>query len=207
MAARKKSASTLARAPKARVSAPAYSEEFLSRLEPSWADFAAGLRTGNRYRRRRGSLAFLGHNMTQVEESLRAHKNSFDAGDKSALLWALRTCCEENVPLPYWAADALVDVVKRLEKKPDSLHDLLGLDKRGHRTESRQAQNDRARLRQSADLWVDASILMRKGMSRDAALRKLLADNKFPFKLPKAIQLFEETDVIQRRFGRSGFRR
>jgi len=111
------------------------------------------------------------------------------------------------VPLPYWAADALIDVVKRLEKKPDSLHELLGLEKREHRAESRQAQNDRARLRQSADLWVDASILMRKGMSRDEALKKLLAENKFPFKLPKAIQLFEETDVIQCRFGRSVFRR
>src|SRR5688572_13432287 len=93
IAARKKIRSTLARAPKASVSASAYSEEFLSRLEPSWADFAAGLRTGNRYRRRRGSLTFLGRNMTQVEESLKAHKNSFEAGDKLALLWALRSCC------------------------------------------------------------------------------------------------------------------
>ena len=207
MAAKKKSSRTPSRESKPSAVTFAYGEDFLSRLEPSWADFIAAMRSGNRYRRRRGTLAFLSQNMTQVEENLRAHRKTFDAGDKSALLWALRTCCEENVPLPYWAADGFIDVIKRLEKKPESLPTLLGLEKPESGSESKQAQIDRARLRQSADLWVDATVLMRKGMTRDAALKKLLAENKFPFKLRKAIQLFEETDVIQRRFGRTAARR
>ena len=205
MAVKKKNSVGTSRARKAEVVAPAYSEEFLGRLEPSWGDFITAMRTGNRYKRRRGGLTFLNQNMSQVQESLRIQKKTFDTGDKSALLSALRTCCEENVPLPYWAADGFVDLIRNLGKNPESLHDLLGVEERGR--ESKQVKTDRARLRQSADLWVDTTILMRKGMSRDEALKKLRAENRFPFKLRTAIQLYEETDVIQRRFGRSTFRK
>ena len=160
-------------------------ETELARIEQNWADFAARVRTGKGRRAR--SLLY-------VHSLLELHRETLKTGDKSALLWALRTCCEENVPLPYWVADGILDIIKQVQKRPISLHDLFGLHKRRLRASGKRADADRDDLRHSGKLWREAAALISQGISRDAALRRVLQENRFPFQLRKAVELYEERD-------------
>ena len=169
-------------------------EERLARVEQSWADFAARARTGKGGRRVRTLL--------RVHALLELHRETLDGGDKSALLWALRECCEENVPLPYWAAAGILDILALVQRAPVSLPNAFGLNKRKLRPSGKRAQADRNDLRDQGLLYIAARPLVAGGLSRDAALKQVLSgpEHHFPFKLRKAVELYERQDRFQQRY-------
>ena len=104
-------------------------ERELDLLEPSWADFLHGLRTGMRYVRD-GSA---GHKMrfmsfVQVRQQFDAFRDRYQAGDEAAVIEALRYALAEGVPAPYWLAQEAERRINRVYAEPVTMHTAFGLD-------------------------------------------------------------------------------
>ena len=88
------------------------SERKLAKLDIGWAKSALCLRTLGEHRHGHGNnikgLSFL-----RVFELLEALRERFEGGDTMALLHAVRSCADENVPLPTWLAVAFQDALQR----------------------------------------------------------------------------------------------
>lgn len=178
-------------------------EKELDRLEPAWADFAHGARTGVRMRRddpaRETGLCM---SLAEVAQQLAAYRARFDAGESVALLHALSFALEQTVPPPHWVAVAARERLSRTlgmaSREPLSLHDAFDLGAVVPLSPKRYAK-DRAYLRAQWRLYRDASSLMCKtGCTLDAALRQLKDEGRLTMGLTKARELFEKQQEIQR---------
>jgi len=81
-----------------------HNERELARLEPAWGKIALFFRTGHRLGHPNGSLRCM--SLLNVHRFLEVYRHRFSSGDTLALLHAVSTCAEENLPLPTWLADA-----------------------------------------------------------------------------------------------------
>lgn len=86
--------------------APTKRERELDAVEPAWAKFAYGVRTGARYGIARDirTLDLIGER--SVHQNLEARHIRYEAGDTLELLHAVRYCGHEGVPMPQWLAQA-----------------------------------------------------------------------------------------------------
>lgn len=173
-------------------------ERELDRLEPSWADFMHGLRTGVRFVRD-GIPDHMRHKtLVEVRLQFDAFRARYQEGDEPALIGALCYALEEGVPAPYWLARDVVTRIKRVQTEAVSLRDAFGLAAR-FPTKGKKAANARAQLKQRGLLWhLTAALMHAEGLRLDPALRRVLAANSFAFSLTVARRLFNEQDHIQR---------
>ncbi len=182
-------------------------ERVLSALELSWAEYQRGLRTGVRARVSldKENVSFRGGALTQVHAMLEEHRSEFEGGDKAALIAALRTICQENVPLPYWLADGILCALAELDKNPDtSLHHVFGMEKiypyptTQNKKRSRKARAD---WQTKLALYGRASILIAEGMDKTKAIREAIKG--LPVQFRTAFDWFNEVDHRQQRYLRA----
>ena len=139
----------------------------------------------------------------EVRKHFDVYRTRFESGDDpTALLHALKFAFAQAVPVPYWVA---VEVRERinltLDMKTDaplSLHDAFDLGEAVPLSPKRYAQA-RHYLRVLPRIYAGVTRLMHEtDCSLDAALRRVLRENRVGIGLTKARQLFEEQDRIQR---------
>lgn len=179
---------------------PAYDsdERELLVLEESWADYHRGLRTGVRARVKSGAASFRGGSLVQVSAGLGVHRQEFQAGDRAALIDALRLACDENVPLPYWLADGIRQALEDLHAKPaETLHSVFGMQDR-YPTSDKKARKGRIDLETKRKLYMRASLLIeRDKMGKVAALKQVIKD--LPIQARIAFKWFNEMDAKQQK--------
>lgn len=178
-------------------------EVALDRLETSWADFVYGLRGHGRFIRaeRRSGLKTRG--LLRVHQELERHRGDLIGGNRTATLNALIYCAQENVPLPYWLGDELLDIWRTVNNSPSDLHELFGLAEKlpARGKKSRTLRRD---MQLRGELWDCASELMARArratlhLSMDAAIMQARAKLKFPYSQRKSRQMFDEQERIQR---------
>lgn len=175
-------------------------ERELERVEQSWADFVHGLRTGIRYIQDGTACEKVRfRSYLEVHNQLEAFRARLKAGEPLALLGALRTVAEENVPMPYWLALQVQERLKRFHREPISLHDAFDLGdampQAGKKAvTARRLQQDKGRL------WFGVRRRLASGECKSvyAAVKATLAAEAFPFRLRRALDHFKEQDRIQR---------
>lgn len=142
----------------------------LARIQQSWADCAHGFSTGVRLKR--DSNQMRGQSLLMVNELLNLYKKQYEDGDAASLLWALRTCLEENLPAPYWCADGITERIERVTKEPCSLHDVFGLSKQ-FPAYGKKAANSRKQGEQTFELWLRVWELKAtdKNLSKEKAIQ------------------------------------
>lgn len=176
-------------------------ERGLDTLEPSWADFAHGVRTRLRFVRD-GTAAekVLGWTLEGVRLQFDAYKARFESGDEPALFEALMFALEQVVPAPYWVSLEAQRRWGRVWDEAVTLHEAFGLESQFPSRRGKKADNSRELLQDRFRLWRRTTDLMRAERLRfDPAIRRVLAEAKpkFPFSLTKAKRLFKEQDWIQ----------
>jgi hypothetical protein len=179
-------------------------EEEVDRVEESWADCAAGFRAGlkavnSRRTRMEGRDIPLRRSLLEVHEMLEKHRRDLASGRNEAGLFdVMLLCAEENLPLPYWAADALFDIESDLMEIPMySLHEAFGLNERYPLTEKKaiKAQRNRWIARQFYNLVRSHP---QRWISLDAAIRDVLNENPeiaCVFSVRKATDVFHELSL------------
>ncbi|MBS0402249.1 MAG: hypothetical protein U1E95_05330 [Rubrivivax sp.] len=179
-------------------------ERELDQLEPAWADFAHGIRTGMRYRRDSpAGEAMVALSYVDTRRHFDAYRERFESGDDpTALLHALKFAFSQAVPVPYWVATAVRERIdKTLDMKtdtPHSLHDAFDLASAVPLSPKRYAQA-KLYLRLLPRLYAGVTGLMADtGCSLDDALRRVVRENRLGIGLTKARQVFEKQDRIQR---------
>ena len=171
-------------------------ESAFASLETSWGDFLYGVRVARYVRsERRKSLRLSGFD--QVHRILDNYKQQFDEGDRSAIFKALIYSIEENVPLPYWLGDEILDINKKVNLRPSDLHKLFGLGTK------LPPKGERARtLRRDGQLqkklWLAASELLPQNNGNiDAAIKQAREQLDFPYAQRKSREMFDEQERIQ----------
>lgn len=177
---------------------PAYDsdERELLALEESWADYHRGLRTGVRARVKSGAASFRGGSLVQVSAGLGVHREEFQAGDRAALIDALRLACDENVPLPYWLADGIRQALDYLHATPaETLHSVFDMQKR-YPTSKKKAKKGRLDLETRRKLYMRASLLIaRNKIDKGAAIKQAIKD--LPIQFRTAFKWFNQMDAKQ----------
>jgi hypothetical protein len=184
-------------------------ESALDDLEPSWADFAYAIRPdgmGRPSRRVPGVLSEKTQGLATVHALLEGYHDQYKAGERIGIFHALTTCAEENVPLPYWLATAILDIRKdvsaepRKGELPKSLHDLFGLGQLLPltRTKGMKARRD---IQLQGRIWAATRTIMAERGTRlvDAALEEARRKLAFPYSQRKAREMFDKQQAIQTR--------
>lgn len=180
--------------------------EFLV-LEESWADYVRALRTGLLARVRDGGKSVsMAPGATQISAELGVYRTDYEAGDRAALIDALRLVCRYNVPLPYWAADGILESLNELDAKPDAtLHSVFGMENRYPVSAKRDprfkgGEKARAEWRTKQRLYMAVSWLIQaKGMAKGKAIQKAIADEKLPVCVRNAHDWYAEVEAIQQK--------
>lgn len=180
------------------------SEAALEPLEKSWVDFLYGVRQGNRYIRAERRSGMRGFGLGKVHRILDGYKQQLIGGNRIAIFTALIYCIRENVPVPYWLRDEILDIEEKVNREPSNLHDLFGLESmipaRGKR-----ARTTRRDVQLQQRLWGAASELMANGkMSKDRAIKQAREDLKFPCSQRKSREMFDAQERIQRAYFDAG---
>jgi len=178
-------------------------EHALDRLEESWADCAGAFRSGWRQVRRGGRLGYRCLSLLQVHELLEDWRKDYEQGNVSALYSVLKQCLEENLPLPYWAADGLLKAMRRVNDEHGlSLHTALGLDERYPLTE-KKARTARRDWRVAVEMWGLVRLHQKEHRSSlnaaICAVRKVRPDIAAAIGQRKAYDAFKMVDRIQSR--------
>lgn len=184
---------------------PTDDELALARVEPAWAHFAYGLRTGTRVGRLRAGTfeSILASSLVQVHGVLEAYREAHGRGEPMAVLNAAAYCATENVPMPYWLADAMAAAVREFSS-PTGRGTLDAILAPGLPTTGKRAATWRNALPHRARLYTDVSRRMARGnLSVDRALSAALREGDYPFGKTVARRLFDETAERQRRFLRA----
>lgn len=174
--------------------------DFLA-LEESWADYVRALRTGLLARTRAdGSVSFVARSASQISAELEVYRSDYEAGDRAALIDALRLVCKCNVPLPYWTADGILAALGELDASHDAtLHSVFGMSRR-YPISPKRGRKERGDWRIKQRLYMAVSWLTQaEGMAKGAALRKAIADEKLPVCLRKAHDWYAEVEAIQKK--------
>jgi hypothetical protein len=174
-------------------------ESALEPLEKSWVDFVYGARRRTRYIRAEGRSGTRGMGLATVHRTLDGYRQLLVGGNRLAIWTALTFCIQENVPLPYWLGDAILDIHGKVNREPSSLHELFGLQSRIP-AKGKRAETTRRDLQLRGRLWSAASALMVKpepGLSRDAAIKRARDELKIHYSQRKCVDMFDVQDRIQ----------
>lgn len=172
--------------------------EFLA-LEESWADYVRALRTGLLARVRDGGKSVsMAPGATQISAELGVYRTDYEAGDRAALIDALRLVCRYNVPLPYWAADGILASLKELDTTPGAtMHSVFDMLRR-YPVSPKRGRKERDDWRTKQRLYMAASWLIKaEGMAKGKAIQKAIADEKLPVGVRKAHDWYAEVEAIQ----------
>jgi hypothetical protein len=192
-------------------------EASLVPLEPAWVDFVYGARSLCRYIRADRRPGMRGAGLAKVHARLEAKRERLTAGERHAAFEALVLCAQENVPLPYWLGDAILDIAAALrrpatdDEPAGNLHELFGMEPefpaggKKAATSRRDAQL-RGRLWEEAKRLLAAAAKAKKRPSLDDAIRQARATLNFPYSQTKARAMFEEQERIQREYFDAGKR-
>lgn len=175
-------------------------EQALQNIESAWADCAHGFRTGIRVKDKGShgcSLRALG--LLAIHEHMQVNKEKYDKGDDSMLLWTLRLALEENLPVPYWCADAILEKLKILQTEPSSLHDLLGLAKTYPAPGGKRANNARINIALADELYWRVWQLKAEdnSISKETALQRVRKEYFPHVSQRKARQLLDKKENEQ----------
>jgi len=166
-------------------------------LEESWADFGRGLRTGTRARIKAGNFSFRAGSLKQVAGTLGIHHEEFRAGNRAALIDALRVTCDENVPLPYWLADGIRAALSELHANPAAtLHSVFNMEAR-YPTSNKRSKKARLDWDTKGKLYMRASQLIAEGVNKGEAIKQTISG--LPIQFRKAFQWFNEVDARQQK--------
>lgn len=181
-------------------------EKALSALELSWADWQRGLRTGFRVRVSPDGNVTYKMPADKVVALLEVNKLDFESGDRSALITALRTVCQEHVPMPYWLSDGIISALAELDKNPDtSLHHVFEMDRiypYATTRDKKRGRKARSDFKIKLDLYGRASLLIHiDKMRKTAAIRKAIEG--LPIKFRTAFDWYNEMDSRQQRYLRA----
>lgn len=174
--------------------------EFLA-LEESWADYVRALRTGLLARVRDGGKSVsIAPDAAQMSAQLGVYRDDYAQGDRAALIDALRLVCQNNVPLPYWAADGILESLKELDTNPvATLHSVFGMAPR-YPVSPKRGRKGRDDWRTKQRLYMAVSWLIQaEGMAKGKAIQKAIADEKLPVCVRKAHDWYAEVEAIQQK--------
>ena len=166
----------------------------------AWEDFAAFTATGGNVQQRpageRGDVLTPAE-VGAVFDDLRLQ---FAAGGRAALWAGIRAACLYNVPMPYWLADALLQVDSELVNTMQSAHDLLGLGALLPMSANR-GPLARRKLRLQRQLWLEVQRQRRAapGMAKTKAEALARIALNFPYRQRQAVTMFDEQDALQQR--------
>ena len=169
-------------------------ERALAVLEESWADHLRGLKTGYRVRITEGRPRFKGRSLEQLAAEFQRLQRELEAGNKSAIMDALLTAADENVPLPYWLADALNAAVDSV-LAGQTLHQALGYEDRFPSTLT-AAIKSRRDWQRSKEFYVEASYLAATSLTKTKAIETVRA--KMGVARTTAWEWYKEQDRIQK---------
>jgi hypothetical protein len=173
-------------------------EAALEPLETSWVDFLYGVRLHNRYIRAKRRSGMRGFGLGSVHQILDHCRQRFFGGDRIAIWTALIYCIQENVPLPYWLGDEILDIEKKVNREPSSLHELFGLEPLIP-AQGKRAATTRRDVQLRGRLWHAASELMAKSkMREESAIKQARKELNFPYGQRKSREMFDEQERIQR---------
>ena len=179
---------------------PSEDEKEIARIERAWGDCAHGFRTGTRWSWRPEGDTLHMQPLLQVHEYLEVFRQRYDAGDKSAILWAIRECARENLPLPYWCATGFQECIRRFEAEPVTLDKVFDVARRmppGKRGQNvRRAHSQAVRL--AVRVWEIYAEEPR--LSKDACIKRAREELRLPICQRKAIDLFNEHERQQKPF-------
>lgn len=184
-------------------------EKELDNIEASWADFAHAINprsSGRVTRRVEGSSSLRCQSLVAVHGHLEVRRKDFENGDRSALFYALMYCAEENVPLPYWVGNELLNIGSRLHAQPAidtppcDLHREFGFDKT-FPTAGTKAISNRRKKYWANKIWDTArKIMVDQGISSvDAAVKQALRELDAPFAVRAATDMFNEVEQRQKK--------
>ena len=153
-------------------------------LEPAWADFINAARTGTRIRRQ-APATILGESFAQSHALLELNRGGFEGGVRFHLFLALVECAKSGVPMPYWAANALLEISGHLNRGDRSLHELFGADKEFPGSKKKTLKRpDENNLRLA--LYCEVAMLVHgKDVAINRALDAVLARPAFKGKIGK----------------------
>lgn len=177
-------------------------ERYLDRLEEAWADAAHALRSGMPYRQtRRGKLQVQTRTLLRIHTYLENLRAAYANGDKTALFDALKVCLEENLPLPYWAANGLLVAMSDIAGKPGlSLHAALDLGARYPLTRTR-AKSSQKSWENAVRMWEFVCQHPAYPAHYTTAIREVLkAHPELPFSPRKAHGLFKRVELAQTKY-------
>lgn len=173
-------------------------ERDIDKIEPAWARAALGFRTGKR-------IGHLGENRAQSLRSVHAYLDVFNrdygCGDTLALLRAVASCADENLPLPIWLATAFNELLNKFLTVggPESL-DCVFHSKTLPTATPKKAATARQDWTLGSYIWSavwETAIDNPQITSIDLAVKKALSEHNFGVKLTKAKRLFLMIDKNQ----------
>lgn len=184
-------------------------EKELDNIETSWADFAHAINPNGSARvvRRDGKNSNIRpQSLVAVHEHLEVRRKDFEQGDRAALFYALMYCAEENVPLPYWIGNELLNISSRLHAEPVKgtppcdLHREFGFDK-ALPTTGTKAISNRRKQQWAAKIWFTArKIMVYQGItSIDAAVKLAIKQLDAPYAVRAATAMFNEVEQRQKK--------
>jgi hypothetical protein len=174
-------------------------------LERSWADCARGLTTGHPRHapRPNGTYVMSALSLDAAATELTAFHVEYESGYQPAALWALRLCLEHNLPVPWWASEAIQARLQRLtdaEADPVSLHNLFGLDALLPTTGVR-AKSKRRDWVWAIKIYMSAQEKLsgKKRMTKEKAIAIAAEEISLPFERTTALRLYEMAEKAQRK--------
>lgn len=182
---------------------PNESEQEISRIEQSWGDCAHGFRTGVRWSWRPEGDTLHMQSLLEVHELLEVYRAQFEEGDQSAILWAIRECARQNLPLPYWCATGFQERIGSFVSfvsKSVTLDEVFDVSRK--LPAGKRGQNVRLASSQSVRLYVRVWKIHAKEprLSKDACIRRAREELKLPMCQRKATTLFNERERQQKPF-------
>lgn len=174
--------------------------DFLA-LEESWADYVRALRTGLLARvRDGGNSVSIAPGAAQISAQLGVYRNDYEAGDRAALIDALRLVCKHNVPLPYWAADGILASLNELDSNSGAtLHSVFGMAGR-YPVSQKRGRKERDNWLVKQKLYMAVSWLVQaEGMAKGKAIQKAISAERLPVCVRKAHDWYAEVEAIQKK--------
>ena len=153
---------------------------------------------------RPGSETFHNEGLDTLHAALEGYRRDFEAGDKSAALWALRLSLKQNLPPPYWCADAVLAALEEMENANVDLHAAFKLDRLYPR--GKRGGNVRRNEQDAKRLWMAAWMhhVEHPGASKEECIKAARAELRMTrISLSTARALFNDFDARQARYRRA----
>lgn len=172
-------------------------ERELARMEQAWGDCAHGFRTGLRWSWRPEGDTLHTQPLLEVHEYLDVYRLKYEAGDKSAILWAIRECARQNLPLPYWCATGYLDAIQGMERTPTTLGEVFGTEQshQGGKAGALHRRNRGQAIKLSECVWRIHQRQPR--LSKDACIRRAREELGLHISQRKATDLFNQLATEQ----------